>query len=183
MYSDRFTITPQTGAASNMTFSCNGLFDPNITGAGHQPAGFDQLMILYDHYVVIGAKITVWAVNTNATKGALMVLHIHDSPGVSLDPEQLLENRYVKVSSLSGHSGGQAVAKASLKVNPNKWLGRINPLSDPSLKGDIATNPTEQCYFQISLFGIDNAFVSSVDLRCRIEYECVFIEPKRLPKS
>ena len=33
--------------------------DPNHTGVGHQPLYFDQLMTIYNHYIVIGAKITV----------------------------------------------------------------------------------------------------------------------------
>ena len=32
---------------------------PNHTGVGHQPLYFDQLMTIYNHYIVIGAKITV----------------------------------------------------------------------------------------------------------------------------
>ena len=36
----------------------NGLFDPDITGFGHQPMGFDQLCpTLYQSYVVTGCKM------------------------------------------------------------------------------------------------------------------------------
>ena len=37
----------------------NSLFDPNLSGLGHQPRGFDQLMAVYEKYTVVAAKITV----------------------------------------------------------------------------------------------------------------------------
>lgn len=40
-------------------FRGNSLFDPNSTGVGHQPRGFDQLKLLYARYRVNGCKIQV----------------------------------------------------------------------------------------------------------------------------
>ena len=57
LYSDQITLNPAAGTVSKHVFSANGLFDPNITGVGHQPRGFDQYMALYNHYTVIGARI------------------------------------------------------------------------------------------------------------------------------
>ena len=37
----------------------NSLFDPNRTGTGHQPYGFDQLSTFYNRYYVTGSKMTV----------------------------------------------------------------------------------------------------------------------------
>lgn len=38
-------------------FSMNSLFDPNRTGTGHQPYGFDQMTTFYNRYYVTGAKM------------------------------------------------------------------------------------------------------------------------------
>ncbi len=52
-YCDRLEIDPGASSAlGEHFFSCVGLFDPDITGTGHQPMGFDQYMALYDHYQV-----------------------------------------------------------------------------------------------------------------------------------
>jgi len=49
-YSDYFQLTTTSGAVSTYVFAANGLYDPNITGTGHQPMGFDQLLQFYNHY-------------------------------------------------------------------------------------------------------------------------------------
>ncbi len=41
------------------SFAANGCFDPDITGGGHQPMGFDELMTKYQSYHVIKSTITV----------------------------------------------------------------------------------------------------------------------------
>ncbi len=58
-YADYFSINPTTGAPATYVFSCNGLYDPNITGTGHQPHGFDQLMQNYKNYQVLSSSIEV----------------------------------------------------------------------------------------------------------------------------
>lgn len=53
-YSETFTFTTGTlgvyGTQQSMLL--NSLFDPNETGTGHQPYGFDQLTLLYRRYKV-----------------------------------------------------------------------------------------------------------------------------------
>ena len=55
-YSDTFTL----GSLGDATyrFNLNNLYDPNRTGAGHQPYGFDQLVPIYNRYRVISCSYT-----------------------------------------------------------------------------------------------------------------------------
>ena len=51
---------PAAGGAVEFNFACNDAGDPNHTGTGHQPMGFDQLCPgKYDHFTVIGSTCTV----------------------------------------------------------------------------------------------------------------------------
>ena len=68
LYSDNRVITPTAAAATAYVYSANGLYDPDITGAGHQPMSFDQLIGMYEHYTVQSGKITVNFVNENANE-------------------------------------------------------------------------------------------------------------------
>lgn len=60
-YSDAFnlasdaTLTSYTG--SQYVFRLNSLYDPDLTGTGHQPYGFDQYAALFNRYKV--DKVTV----------------------------------------------------------------------------------------------------------------------------
>lgn len=62
-----------TGAAH--IFNLNSLFDPDRTGAGHQPLGYDQLCpALYNRYRVWSVTVELWAKSGMATDGAVMFI-------------------------------------------------------------------------------------------------------------
>lgn len=56
-------ITGLTG--SEYAFRLGSLFDPDFTGTGHQPWGFDQLAAIYQQYNVYRVKIQVKVVTAN----------------------------------------------------------------------------------------------------------------------
>lgn len=62
-------LTSTVGATVDYIYSLNSLFDPNVSGTGHQPLGFDQLNILYNRYRVFRAnyRITFQPTSSSAT--------------------------------------------------------------------------------------------------------------------
>lgn len=63
-YSDTFTLN-QLNAYQYM-FNLNSLFDPNRTGIGHQPYGYDQLAGLYNRYRVIKTSYVISGIQTDS---------------------------------------------------------------------------------------------------------------------
>lgn len=59
VYSDRVGLQTTTGglAIAPVVFSLNGLFDPDVSGAGHQPRGFDQWMALFKRFKVFKVDV------------------------------------------------------------------------------------------------------------------------------
>lgn len=173
-------------AVSVYRFSANGLYDPNITGTGHQPMLFDQCSALYDHYVVIGAKITVRA-NNVGSEDACLLLRCNDSTTApSLTRSAWLEQGNCTAIYLPGRtSGGSNSTRVfTYKVNPNKFLGRASPMSDPELKGSAVGNPTEQCYFDIGYCTTaSGAIAANLDVMVDIDYTAVWIEHKPIGQS
>ncbi len=51
------SLTSYTG--SEYVFRLNSLYDPDLTGTGHQPYGFDQFAALYSRYKVDRVHIDV----------------------------------------------------------------------------------------------------------------------------
>ena len=68
-YAETINVPIGVGGTGNYLYSCNGMYDPNITGTGHQPMYFDQFTAMYDHYTVLKSmmKATVVANTTGAT--------------------------------------------------------------------------------------------------------------------
>lgn len=72
-YTETFLMTTGTLGifGAQQTMLLNSCFDPNETGAGHQPYGFDQLALLYRRYKVNGCLIEmVW---TDPSADGMMV--------------------------------------------------------------------------------------------------------------
>ncbi|AXQ66532.1 MAG: putative capsid protein [Circoviridae sp.] len=179
-YSDPFEqfIPPQTGNSIGKVFSCNGIYDPDITRIGHQPSGFDQLMMMYDHYVVIGAKITTTFVNNDNNHGVVCAVDVRDRPTLEPDMRVSQESGTVKTAVITSENSGRGTVTITYKVNPNRFLGRSKPLADPELKGDSLKNPNEQCYFHIMMSSLDAGSVDGTSISSIIEYQAIFIEPK-----
>ena len=60
VYTDTILLSSTGSVAFNThTFRANSVFDPDWTGAGHQPTRFDQLAALYQRYEVLKSKIRV----------------------------------------------------------------------------------------------------------------------------
>ena len=95
-YADQCSIV-YTGSSGMIThsFSANGLYDPNLAVGGHQPMGFDEQMAIYDHYCVLGAKITVNNITTLVSGAEPMIWGINPSDGsgsiVNVPPSDAME--------------------------------------------------------------------------------------------
>lgn len=80
-YADEFDITLTSGSLYNYVFNSNSLYDPDSTGTGHQPLGFDQFSAMYSRYRVLGVQYRVTFGNP-ATNGAAVrcrVSHVNGS--------------------------------------------------------------------------------------------------------
>lgn len=182
-YSEDIQLVSSASTPAVHVFSLNGLYDPNVTGIGHQPRGFDELMPLYDHYVVIGARVRVDFVNASTTNTAFVFLAVRDSNTVSTGYTDYLENGNNKHITMGVEGSGANNKTLYYNVNPNKFLGRSKPMADPQLKGSNASNPTEQAYLHIAAVSSDLFTATNMTILVTIEYTAVLIEPKPLGQS
>lgn len=187
-YYQEFQLDPTLISPAPYTFSANGLYDPNITGIGHQPRGFDQLMSLYDHFVVVGVKARFEFENRCNCASAVSVV-VHDSSSTLTDVEDIGEYKVAKHVTVGGENGTNAhstIKSITMKLNPNKFLGRSKPLSDSQLKGSTFANPVEQAFFSIYQWPVNNVgIIDPPAAQCRVwlDYTAVLIEPKLPSKS
>lgn len=173
-YGDTFNLNPGAlGSPATYVLSCNGLYDPDITGTGHQPRGFDELMQLYDHYLVERATIECWF-NHDVSTGTVFMINCRDSPSVFTLRDSHLENAHSTMTVKSSEAGG---AYLRMTVDPAKFLSLSK--NEDNLRGNTAANPSESCYWHISAFPQDkNLDTANVYVTVRITYDTVLIEPK-----
>ena len=171
------------GLAATHTFSANGMFDPDITGAGHQPLGFDQIMQFYNHYTVVAARVYVSMRSTDATNRIICGVTRTGASSFPTDPERIVENGNCSYKYLNPAGNEGESAELYLATNIGWFLGRTDVLDDPDCKGIDSSNPGEQVYFTV--WAAPDASVDPTNVSCGVvvEYDAVFHEPVQVTKS
>jgi hypothetical protein len=163
-------------------FSCNSLYNPNLTYTGMQPLYFDQYMAIYDHYTVVKSKCkTTIAPQVAMGTGVSCILtgFIDDdtNPGVVGDVNLAIQRPGSKTSSGSR----QVMEPITLYWNGAKTFGG-DPLGDPNMTGTSATSPAEQSFFTFSLYDFEGG-TGTCGFLTEIEYTVVFDELKSMTAS
>lgn len=181
-YVESTNVNSSSGAFSTYFFSCNGMYDPNITGTGHQPMYFDQMTALYDHYTVIGSKCTFQFIPTSSTVGAVAVggLINDDTSTTATSFPTMMENSLVKPKYINFSSSLPTII--TLKWSAKKFFGK-GTLANSEMRGTSASNPTEQSYFQAYVQSIDGITTNNITVQVCIEYIAIWNELKDISAS
>lgn len=182
---------PTSGNVVTYFFSANGMFDPNITGTGHQPIGFDQMMLMYEQCTVINSSIQV---TFNIGPGLTVECGVALFPDASAltNPSQLVENglmRYIPLTSGSStfqNHRPQSIVRLDCDVA--KYFGRRGVrvlLNDDNLYTTAAANPVEQVYYGIVSWQIspDGVNTTSIGFDVLISFDVIYWEPRKLTES
>lgn len=133
------------GTAGTLQFNLNSLFDPDRTGVGHQPMGFDQLAALYERYIVTRAEYKLTMVNSSTTQNTIYVINVSDAVTTSPDMEQYIEQGNCRVGMLTTANGGDAQVKLSGMVNlwELQGLDYSEYMSSNGSDALVSANPTD----------------------------------------
>lgn len=188
-YYDTFTINPGLGTIGSYIFSANGMYDPNISGTGHQPRGFDQLMTMYDHFTVIASKATVQPLEFTGLGLCQYALALQDGAtpigiGASSIGDNVCEYNNVMYSNFPHVSAGSAIQtnqlpKLKKKFGIKKFFHAKNPLTAAQWEGDVTSNPIEQAYYGVYYWSESAADPPAVTFKILIQYTAVLHEPQQ----
>lgn len=179
-YRDDLELVPTSGPIVGNVFSLNGMFDPDVTGAGNQPRGFDQYCStsggLYKNYVILGARVIVKFMNLSSSTYSRATLKISRANTIDSDPIDTLEKRYQRNAILAPSGSGQCIKTLSMKWSAKKWFGKSTVMTEKDLEGDNGSNPTTECFLHV---GVDGMGTASAGARCivNIDYLVCFRTP------
>ena len=186
-YCESITLNPGIGGITSHVFSTNGMYDCNITGAGHQPHGFDQMMVGYDHYTVLGSKIKVtWTPETASEVVPAMfgVFVDDDSTLTYTDAIPLLESKQgVGALPLSGGTGNGNRKVRNRYFSSKKFFGKKYIAGSADYRGDTSNNPTEQAFFQVWAAAIAGNDPPVLNFFVELEFIAKLTEPKHIAAS
>jgi len=181
-YSTTFQLTCTAGAVATYVFRANDLFDPDFTSTGHQPMGFDQMMLSYNHFCVVKSRLKVVCSNkTNTTPITFCVRQDASSTPLTVI-DRILEFGGLVTARIDTFGATTTLLELGLDMSVLQGVSRSAITADPTLRGDAATTPTEVTYFHVQLW--DTAAATSTgNFDIILEQLAVFLEPRDLVES
>lgn len=191
-YSERLDITMTAGVQGKAAFRCNSLAKPNVISTGHQPMGFDQMSLIYNHYTVIGAKIKWQCVQAQNSQSVAFRYgcYIDDGSMGNVTFDNIAEQTQASQERLMGPDGAKTVWFTQKWSAKKQFGGSI--LGNDNLQGNCnntiggttgATDPAEMSNFVLICRPGDNASTAITLVNVDIEYIVVFEELKKLASS
>lgn len=183
-YSTNFALSNSSGAVATYVFRANDLFDPDVTSAGHQPMGFDQMMLSYDHFVVLKARIICTFVATSGSTPTTCCIRQDANASAITVIDRIIEFGGLVQAEIGTSSGGDGNNTLELSVDIARLQGvsRSALSAMTSLRGDVATSPTELSYFHVQSWNAAAA-TTAVNVNVVLEQLALFIEPRDLSQS
>jgi len=137
-YCETVSIASSLVPVTSVNFACNSIYDPNLSGTGHQPYGHDTYASIYNQYTVLASKIT-FRVAASASGVLTWGGGIEDTVGTTLNVDTWAERPTYKV--LSGRLPSTEEATLTLYWNRNKRFPGKDVYRE--LSAPFGTNPSE----------------------------------------
>ena len=171
-YCETITLSSSLLSIQNANFACNSIYDPNLSGSGHQPYGHDTYSNIYNQYTVLASTLKMTVVRANDSSRALTYgVGIEDSISSSLANTTWAERPTYKIA--CGNQGN-----ASSKPLYCTW-DRKKRFPSPdvyrTLSAPFGSNPSEIEIFNIFVEDPSGTNLgSSVNVLIEIDYtvEC-----------
>lgn len=181
-YVDTYRLDSVAGVLTGLIFRANSIFDPYQSGIGHQPMGHDQWALLYNHYHVLGSKLTCKFVQPpdNTAPGNVGAYLSDGSTQPYVTASEFAEAKRGSFTQVTPTNTGPRTIKSYFSaktffnctdVNDNRQLGAA-----------VGANPSEDAYFQIWYEPSDNS-TQQIYVTVTIDYVVQFNEPKDLAQS
>lgn len=183
MYSETFDLTQAANTPWNYSYSINGMNDPNLTGGGHQPMGFDQFAALYNNYYVTGMKIKLEGVCVSAGGFQISLGGLNNGLTPPNNADQLNESRFFYTKVVNN----QRPWILKRYFGTAKTLGLLPDVmsKDENYWGLMAgtTNPNYGATAHIQVRNLDVSEQLIAQVTVTIVYYCVMFNPNEINQS
>jgi len=185
-YSQGFELQPGVagGNVGTYKFRANAPYDPDYTGGGHQPMGYDTWSAVYNYVTVVGAKMRVTFIPSSdqAVMGLVVGTLVDDDGTVTAPVDTMIERGTSNYRHLA-YNGTQYTKAVSLtKGFSAKKFFHVKDIRDNiyNIGSTVGITPNDQAFFVV-WGGYDDTGSGTPDpVRCQvtIEYICLFTQPK-----
>ena len=143
-------LSSSVGIPAVYQFNASGLFDPNRTGTGHQPMNYDQLMVLYEDYIVTECEYKV-VFRQSDNNPALIGVTVSDATTVATDTKVLIENGQCQWDQIRGtvETPVHRTMKGKIDIAKCHGVTRSQLLGDAEFRGTVGANPVDMIILNV----------------------------------
>jgi len=135
-------LNAATGSLGIYQFRVNSLFDPDLTGTGHQPYGFDQFKTYYATYLVVKSQITVECIVITSPSLCGVMTSTESSTGLATADTYTEPGR--------GQGGVVSPVFGAPRVFQAQWALSQIPDHDPAdYSAAIGASPTNSDFYTV----------------------------------
>jgi len=180
--------TPLRVYGTQQRWNLNSLFDPDSTGTGHQPYGFDALAIAYNRYKVVGVTVEMEVTDPSADGiriGACLLNPANAGGTISgVDPDVVAERNQGYFFDIN--NSGRQVEKRRFFVPMYKVAGvtKLQFNADPdNYTAPVNGNPGSLCQLCIAAVDMRAASMKTVMITTTLTYHAMFYQRKIMAQS
>ncbi len=180
-YHETFVVNPGLGGTPGFyVFRSNSCFDPNFTGTGHQPRGYDQIMTMYQYLAVRECQIEVWFTTSD---GAPIVASI-SARGTATSGSSTRDGVMEQKTAVFKTAGGiSATGPGYITMRVKPWELAGTTLKENDYKHLNTGNPIISQFLEFNAMPFDLVDSGAVNCVARLTYHCQVTEPATPPVS
>jgi len=183
-YTDVVTSSLATTVGSSQVYNLNSLFDPDRTGTGHQPYGFDQMSALYNRYRVLNTR---WRIvfSPSSLTYAVSVVPMNNLLAASVTDLATFRTGAESPRSINweqGASGQSHIITGKIQLNNLTGVTPTEYLADDRFEAVISASPSEVLVLQVLLYN-PSASTISINYIVDLYYETDVHDPILLAGS
>lgn len=143
------------GTGIDYTFNLNSIYDPDLSGTGHQPLGRDQWSVFYNRYRVFKVSYVITGTAMSGYQNTLAVLP-NNSATLFTSPQIFAEQPRTIMKQINGNAG-QVLLKGSVYLPSIAGVSKKTYAGSDRYQSLMSSSPSEAMVLHVghwsSLYG------------------------------
>lgn len=149
-YSDRIALNPSAlGAVAQFIFRLNSVHDPDFSGVGHQPVGYDQLSPIFERYQVYKVDFQFVFANRSTTDNQRVGYRVSDTSTTDTNPNVNIENGNCEWDIVGTVNAQPKKFTGSIYINDVHGITYKQYMSNDDYGAAFGSNPVEEAYIVV----------------------------------
>lgn len=164
------TKTMTTGATVTGTTFRNSMFDPDLTGGGHQPFMRDELSALYTKYLCYGYKYEITFYNAGFIPVQVAVAPFnHTGVPTTMDLAWEKPNNQHLILGPSGQANSMRTIRGYVDAAKTLCVNKSTFVAEKNYWATVGGNPGEEAYLTLAMQCMDGTTAQTVRVAVRLQ--------------